>query len=327
MPDDAPALVDQSSPEVDPQTAPAGLPDVVIVTYNSAALIGACLRSVMTAEDAQPNVIVVDNSPGEQTAEVIRRGWPDVALIRCPENLGFARAANRGAALTGADIVVFLNPDTVVAPGALTTLANFLRAHPAVGIAGPRVWNDRERTSIQLSCRSFPSFRTALFNRYSLATRLFPSNPWSRNYLLSDWDHGTTREVDWVSGCCMAVHRSLFNDLGGFDETFWMYAEDVDLCYRARRRGRTTAYVATAEMVHYIGASTVTNENRAIVERHRSLWRFYRKHYRLPHPLDDAVRAAIVLRCMVQLLQIARYRYLASRPSTTAQRASLPVTP
>jgi N-acetylglucosaminyl-diphospho-decaprenol L-rhamnosyltransferase len=155
--------------------------------------------------------------------------------------------------------------------------------------------------SIQLSCRRFPGFTTALFGRYSLGTRLFPWNPLSRRYLMTDFDHGSIAEVDWVSGACMILPRRALDAIGLMDEGYFMYSEDVDLCRRAHRAGYKVVYFPEVAVLHHIGGSTATAPARSIIERHRSMWRYYTKWVRR-NPLLDAVTViAVVGRCAILL--------------------------
>src|SRR5438477_261869 len=145
---------------------------------------------------------------------------------------------------------------------------------------------------LEYSARSFPDHLTFLFNRYSLLSRLFPGNPWTRRYLLSDWDHASVRDVDWVSGACMVVRRAAIDQVGGMDEAFFMFNEDVDWCRRMGQAGFAVTYVPAAEAVHWIGASKQRVARRVIYERHRGMIHYFRKHHPA-NPVLDAVASVL----------------------------------
>lgn len=268
----------------------------MIVTYNSGAFIGDCLRTLdACTAGVTYEAIVVDNASTDGTADLVAAAFPDVRLVRRETNGGLAVAVNEGARLACGDILVWANPDIRFEEDALTPIVRFLRERPDVGALGPKLVDPDG--SVQLSCRQFPGFRTAVFNRYSLATRLLPWNPISRAYLMTDFDHTTVRGVDWVSGAFMALPRRVFDELGGLDEGYFLYNEDVDLCQRVHRAGYRVIYFPEARVVHHIGGSSRHAPLRMIVARHRSMWRYYTRYFRR-HPVLDAVTfAGIWARC------------------------------
>src|SRR6266446_3817932 len=255
---------------------------VIIVSFNSAGFIERCLASVDTClRGVMHEICVVDNASSDQSLELARRAAPEAKMIVSRENLGFAAGVNRGIAATTGRYVLWLNPDAELLDGGAGELIEYCDRHPGVGILGPQLVDPSGR--VQLSCRSFPSYRTALFHRYSLLTRTFPNNPGSRDYLMSDWDHRTVREVDW--------------------------------CLRARQAGRSVRYHPGMRVLHHIGGSGGPAMPRMVVARHRSVWRYYAKHFRR-HPLKDAVVAAAVwARCGVAVARAA------ARSTLTAKRA------
>lgn len=269
---------------------------VVIVTYNSAAFIGECLRTLFACtKGVSFEAIVVDNASPDGTADLVARDFPDARLVRRTANAGLAVAVNEGAQLATGEVLVWANPDIRFEEDALTPIVRYLRDHPDVGALGPKLVDPDG--SVQLSCRQFPGFRTAIFNRYSLATRLLPWNPVSRAYLMTDFDHATIRDVDWVSGAFMAVPRRVFDALGGLDESYFLYNEDVDFCQRVHRAGYRVVYFPEARVVHHIGGSSRHAPLRMIVARHRSMWRYYRTYFDRNPVLDAVTFAGIAARC------------------------------
>jgi GT2 family glycosyltransferase len=274
---------------------------VVIVNYRKGELLLASLDSVFrTAGDLPIEVIVVDNASRDDTARVVPRRFPGVRLVLNDENVGFARATNQGLALATAPLCLWLNPDTVVQPGALQELVRFFHAHPDAAAVGPRmIGPDGE---LQYSCRAFPTLGTGLFTRYSLLRQLWPGNPVSSRYLLSDWDHAGVREVDWISGSCLLTSRDVLNRVGPLDEGYFLFNEDVDWCRRAADAGLRVYYDAQAVVVHHIGVSKGRLPAWLVVERHKGMFRYYRKHMRRSRWLDIPVAVGIALRAGVELL-------------------------
>ena len=174
-----------------------------------------------------------------------------------------------------------------------------MEANSRIGIAGLKIINPDG--SIQLSCRSFPSYTTALFHRYSLLTRWFPNNPFSRRYLRMDLSRDRMQEVDWVSGACLLHKRTLLNSIGYLDESFFMYCEDVDFCFRAKKAGWQVLYYPAAAVMHHIGGSSSKASRRMILKRHESMWNYYAKHYRRNFLKDGIVGGAIAFRCFLYL--------------------------
>lgn len=251
---------------------------IIIVGYNARAYLVDCLRSIFSLEPGfDLKVCVVDNG-SDGSSEEVERNFPQVLLIRNPANPGFSASVNLALSRINGRYTLLLNPDSFVFGGALDGMVRFMDSHSDVGILGPKVYDDKGKSSVQLSCRSFPSWNSFLFHRYSLLSRLFPENPWSRTYLLSGWDHNSIRQVDWVSGCCMLIRKEVFDLAGLFDEGFFMFNEDVDFCFRARKTGWKILYFPEAEVAHYIGSSKGKVKPRLIIERHKSISRYVRKH-------------------------------------------------
>lgn len=273
---------------------------VVIVNYNSLAYVRRCLASLGEgARGLAWEAVVVDNASREPGVEGLPCAFPHVRVLRRACNDGFAAGANAGIRAARADAVFLLNPDTRVMPGAAGTLLRYLRAHPDVGIVAPKLVNPDG--SLQLSCRRFPTLWAGLFNRYSLLTRLLPGNRFSTAYLMTDWDHACTRDVDWVSGAAMMISRVALERVGGFDEGYFFAMEDVDLCRRVHDAGLRVVYLPDAVVEHRIGGSSSTVPARALIARHRGMWRYYRRYLRRNPPLDALVAAGITMRCALHL--------------------------
>lgn len=251
---------------------------VIILNWNTREFLVACLASMQyAAQRADYEIIVVDNASADGSASMVREQFPWVHLLAQNENLGFSKGNNVGIAASQGDYVLLLNSDTEVRDDALERMCTYMDEYRDVGALGPQLLNPDG--TVQLSCRRFPSYRTALFHRYSLLTRLFPRNRYSSEYLMTETGHKETMEVDWVSGACILVRRKVIAQVGVLDEEFFMYAEDVDWCYRMHRAGWKIVYFPGAKVMHHIGRSSRKMPVKTTYERHRSMWLFYKKHY------------------------------------------------
>lgn len=246
---------------------------IIIVTFNSVEEIDGCLQSLVGHTDPFPTTItVVDNASQDGTADHVRRQWPSVTVIDSGGNLGFARANNIGIRATESDYVLLLNPDTVAPPGAIQTLVRGLASHPEAAIAGARL----------LSERGFPELSWgAAITPWNETKQMFFSRLYLRKirHIVRKMDRLSrqSREVDWVSGAAMVIRRADLETVGGLDERYFMYNEDVDLCVEMAKRGRTTLFIAGAELLHYRGKSAPKNPE---LERLRQLSHvaYYDKH-------------------------------------------------
>ncbi len=242
----------------------------VVVNYNAGEALAACVRS-LEAEGVGA-IVVVDNASHDGSAEAVAARDREVDLLPAGGNLGYGTAANRGAATVTQPYVLVLNPDVEVLPGSLGALVAALQRDPGLGAVGPRI-EDLDG-SLYPSARRFPDLVVAA--GHAFLGFIAPANRFSRAYKLLDWDHSTTGEVDWISGSCILFRRSAYDEVRGFDERYFMYAEDVDLCWRLRRAGWRVAYEPAGRVVHAGAVSTNQAPYRMILEHHRSLWRFAR---------------------------------------------------
>lgn len=275
---------------------------IIIVTYNSHAFIDACLASTRAALIdfglADAEVCVVDNQSTDGTAQLVRSAHPWVRLIESDRNGGFAHGINLGLRHTTGAYVLWLNPDSQCLADAgegLRKAIAWLETHPLAGILGGRILDPDG--SVQRSVRTFPSYGAVLGARYSLLTKLWPSNPFSKAYLRGDLTYTDVATVDWVSGACLLHRRTLSDALHGLDEGFFMYFEDVDFCYRATMAGSTVHFFPGFSVEHHIGGSSEQAPVRMLVARHRSMWRWYTKHFDRFWLKDAVIYAGIWTRC------------------------------
>lgn len=251
---------------------------IVIVNYNVKDLLKKCLESIFKYEkDIEFEVIVVDNNSKDHSPEMLKRDFPQVKLIENNRNLGFSRACNQGIKESRGRYILLLNPDTELTPGGLKKMIDFMDSNPDVGICGPKMMDKEGK--LQFSCRSFPSYLTAISSSQSILNRIFPDNFLSQKYLLKEKNHSQIMEVDWVSGSSLLAKRKMFEKIGLLDQRFYMYVEDVDLCYRAKKFGFSVFYFPPIVIIHHIGKSTQKKKLSMLVEHHKSMYYFYRKHY------------------------------------------------
>ena len=248
----------------------------VVVNYEAGALLLACVESLFADTSAgTPEIVVVDNGSRDGSVAALRRAHPDVQLVEPGENLGYAAAANRGTLATTAPVVAVCNPDLEVVPGLAAAMLARLDAEPDLAAVGPALLN--------ADGSQYPSARAhvASIDAVGHATlgRVWPNNPFTRRYRQLDADWRVRRDVDWVSGAIVFLRRAAVDSVGGWDERYFMYMEDVDLCWRLRRLGWRVAYDPSGTARHVQGASTATRPYRMIVEHHRSAFRFAERRW------------------------------------------------
>ncbi len=271
--------MDAESPE--PTASPASDPgrpevSVVVVNHDAGEVLTTFLESLRAEHGKEVElreVVVVDNASTDGSSDGVDTGpgvHPPVRVLRTGSNLGYGAGANRGVATTGADLVLVSNPDVAVHGGALAALAAAMAGDPTMAIAGPCILApDGTRYP---SARRFPSMMVAA--GHTVLGLVAPGNRFTRRYRMDDLDLTTSVAVDWVSGACFMARRRAFDELGGFDESYFMYLEEVDLCWRAHRAGWTVAYVPTAVVTHLQGRSTARRPYRMLLAHHRSALHF-----------------------------------------------------
>jgi N-acetylglucosaminyl-diphospho-decaprenol L-rhamnosyltransferase len=303
--------------------------DVVIVSHRSRELLRGCLSSLRAYPPSCPmTVIVVDNDSHDGTVEMVKADFPEVELVASPSNLGFAAASNLGAGRGTGPYLLVLNPDTAVTAGALDTVLAVLEKQPEVGIAGPRLVRP-DGAFDHAAKRSFPTPLSAL-GHFTGVGRRAGSGPLAA-YRAPEVESG---RVDAVNGAFMLIRRSAFERLGGFDEGYWMYMEDLDLSYSLGGAGLISWYEPAATVMH-VKAGTTGGERSALLvwHFHRGMFRFYRKHYAPERsPLVNlAVYAGIALKLAAALAQALLRRSVrrlrTRRPTVAASEGGSGTTP
>jgi len=261
----------------------------VVVNYNAGDALAGCVASVL-AQDPRPELVVVDNASTDASVDGLRRSRPGVRVVHSGGNLGYARAANLGIAATAAPVVAVLNPDTVLAPGTGAALVARFAAEPDLGAVGPRLCNPDG--SLYPSARRVPGVADAV--GHGLLYFVWRDNPFTARYRETGADPDRPRDVDWVSGAAVWLRRAALDDVGGWDERYFMYVEDVDLCWRLGRAGWRVAYEPCGPVTHLLGVSTAGRPYRMIAEHHRSLLRFAATRFTGPKRVLLAPAAAFL---------------------------------
>lgn len=255
---------------------------IIIVNYNTRRLLADCLRSLFDDPAASDwEIIVVDNASSDDSVAMVQRDFPAVKLIAEQTNLGFSRANNHGAQISGGHHLLFLNSDTLVPPGAISQLSQFLTNTQDAAIVGPRLVSPDG--SIQHSAQNFPS-PWSMFCSYFLLNRIFPHSPFFGGQILDSRDHSHVHRVDYIAGACLLIRRDCFDAIGGWCTDYFFYAEDADICARARAGCEksshcgNTYFFAPCAITHIGGASSSQAKLASTIEAHRSIFLFMHRH-------------------------------------------------
>ena len=246
---------------------------VVIVSYEGREALLACLESLRLRASIPLETVVVDNASTDGSADAVRAAHPAVRVIANAENVGFARACNQGWQASEAPYVLFLNPDAEVTPGAVETLARLLDERPAVGAIGPRTLGTDGTIQVSTGPDLAP-FAEMWQRRLVRGVARRDAGALAEAEALHSREH----EPDWLSGSCLAARRTALETVSGFDDGFFLYEEDADLCRRLRQAGWRILFTPAAEVCHRLGASMARAPRRARLEYHRSHLLYYRKH-------------------------------------------------
>jgi GT2 family glycosyltransferase len=278
---------------------------VAIVSFNTRDLLAVCLESLQACS-LPLLIVVVDNASADGSAALVRTRFPQVTLIEAGRNLGFAAATNLAIGAlrrehSALEYALLLNPDTVVHESAIETMVAFLDAHPRVGIVAPRLLNPDG--TVQPAAFRFPTLMMTLLDLFPpgevLPGRLY--NSWWHGRYPQEWSSDTPFPIDHPLGACMLVRCAVIDQVGLLDEGYFMYAEEVDWCYRVRRAGWAIWQAPAARVVHVGGAATGQFRARMLVALYASRFRFFRTHYgERTARLHTAIIRAGMLRLMLR---------------------------
>lgn len=277
------------------------VPDVsvIIVNYNVTDYLRDCLTSIYQSESGiSIQVIVVDNNSRQDPELVLSSKFPQVEWIRLPENVGFAKGNNRGLEACGGRYIFFLNPDTIISPETIPVMVRFLDARSDIGLLGCKVLNSDG--TFQNACRrGFPTPWAAFCKLFGLQT-LFPNSKLFAGYNLTFMDENQEGPVDAISGCCMMGSRVLIQKLGGYDERFFMYGEDLDLCYRVAQEAKQVYYLPLTSIIHHEGKSAHTSELKEIQIFYGAMKLFAEKHFKHKSLLMPFIKVGINIRSLLE---------------------------
>jgi N-acetylglucosaminyl-diphospho-decaprenol L-rhamnosyltransferase len=248
---------------------------IIIVSWNVCDLLRRCLQSI-TPDGSRWEIVVVDNGSTDGSTEMVRAEFPHVHLVTNSENRGFTAANNQGLALGQGRYLLLLNPDTEVVGDALAVMAHYMDEHPEAGVVGPQLrYPDG---SLQSSRRRFPTFATALVES-TVVQEWWRDNRILRRYYLADSADNAVQQVDWIVGACLLVRRQVYEQIGGLDEGFFMYSEELDWCRRIKGAGWEIVYLPAAVVIHHEGKSS----EQVVPARHiyfqSSKVHYFRKHH------------------------------------------------
>lgn len=268
---------------------------VLIVNHDTSAVLQRCLRTLHPALGLGLEIVVVDNASGDDSVEMLRRDFAPVSVLEAKANVGFGAGVNLAAGHTERDFLLVLNPDCFIEPASIARLAARLDANPALGFVGPRI--DLESGRPDHAClRNDPDPVGALLY-FSRLPRLpmFRGRPGLNRYSLAHSDYDAEQELQAGTAACLMIRGADFRAVGGFDEDFFMYGEDLDLCRRLRAAGQAGRYVPAAHALHLKGEASRKQSGRMLREFHRAMWIYYRKHEQPRHaaPVNWAVAAGI----------------------------------
>jgi len=267
---------------------------VIIVSFNAAGLLRECLRSLFqTSTRHELEVVIVDNDSADDSVAMMRESFPQVILLENNWNAGFAAGVNQGYAVSSGDYVFLFNPDARLKPGAIDRAVDFMEAHPECGICGARLVNPAG--GLEPSARRFPSALYKFLTTSGLSTH-FPHSKLLGKGDYRYFDHNSVLEVDWVPGTFSAIRRTMLEQLGFFDERFYLYYEETDLCLRAKRRGWKIYFIPDAEVVHEGGGCSKTRKDlefdtggsQLLKFRMRSEMLYFRKNFGISAVIANA---------------------------------------
>ena len=266
---------------------------IIIVSWNTREILDQCLDSVeRNPPGCKFDIWVVDNASSDGSPERVRERYPAAHLIECKDNVGFARANNLAIEQSEGEYVLLLNPDTVVYPGTLTTLMHFIQDNPGTGGVGPRLLNPDG--SLQGSCFPFPTLSRELWRLLHL-DRIYHFGTYNQ----AAWDKQLPRRVDVIQGACLLLRRSALNQVGLLNPDYFMYTEEVDLCYRLQQAGWEIWWVPQAEVVHYGGQSTHQVAGDMFIRLYETKILFFRTNY--GHLSSLAYKGILYLATLIRL--------------------------
>lgn len=251
---------------------------IVVVSWNTCDFTKQALTSIFSQTHGfDYEVIVIDNNSKDASVQMVKDEFPQVVLIENTENLGFGKANNQGMKIARGEYIFLLNSDTIVLDHAINVLVTYLDEHREIACAGPKMLNSD--MTFQHACRrNLPNPKNAFFYFFGFI-KLFKRNRSVNSYKRLNDNPDITEEVEAISGAGMMFRRVVFETIGGFDETFFFYGEDLDFCKRVFDNGWKTVYVSEAKIIHFGGQSSSKRKVKSLINFYEAMWLYYKKHF------------------------------------------------
>jgi len=306
---------------------------VIIVSWNTCKLLDRCLETLLAEVEKQQlsiakelteselsakrqplcEIFVIDNASADNSAELVQKKYPQINLIANKENLGFAKANNQALKQASGKYILLLNPDTEIQAGALKVLIDFLDHNLQAGVIAPQLLNTDG--SVQMSCRAFPSF-IGMLSELTGVSRFMPAGSKLRSYKMLDWQHDTERQVDQPEGACLLVRKELFDQVGLFDEEYFMLFEEVDWLFSVRKVGWQIWFTPTAKVIHHMGQAIKQVKVKMILSSHKGMYRYWYKHHRFEKwYLDTFVYGALMTLAGLRICSYRINRVISKQPT------------
>lgn len=276
---------------------------IIIVNYNVKEFLQNLLQSIEKASaNLSIETIIVDNASDDGSIEMLNKNFPQIKLIENKKNVGFGAANNQALEIAKGKYILLLNPDTIVKEDTFSEMIKFFETHPEAGMAGCKVLNPDG--TLQLACRrGFPGPWTS-FTKVMGLSKIFPKSKLFARYNLTFLNENETYEVDAISGSFMMMRKEVYEKIGGFDPDFFMYGEDLDLCYRTQKAGFKVFYVHSTEIIHYKGESTKRSKIDETKIFYDAMHLFVKKHFSTSFIVELILRFAIILRKILAFVNV-----------------------
>ncbi len=273
---------------------------IIVVNWNTCDLTKQALTTIFAeTRGFEYEVIVIDNNSSDASVQMIADEFPQVVLIKNTENLGFGKANNQGMNIAQGEYIFLLNSDTVVLDRAVNVLVEYLEEHSDVGCVGPKLLNGD--MTFQHACRrNLPNPKNAFFHLFGFI-KIFKRSSSVNSYKRLNDTPDITEEVEAISGAAMMFRRVVFETIGGFDEKFFFYGEDLDLCKRMHDNNWKIMYVHNARIIHFGGSSSSKRKRSALINFYDSMWIYYKKHFTYNFLFDFVVFTGIKIKMLIVL--------------------------
>ncbi len=273
---------------------------IIVVNWNTCDLTKQALTAVFTETHGfEYEVIVIDNNSKDTSVQMIKREFPQVVLIENTENVGFGKANNQGMKKAKGEFILLLNSDTIVLDHAIEKLVAYLDTHPDVMMVGPKLLNGDG--TFQHACRrNLPNPKNAFFHLFGFV-KMFKQSKHVTSYKRFSDNPDITEPVEAISGAAMMFRKEVFETIGGFDEKFFFYGEDLDLCKRIHNKNWKIMYVHNAKIIHFGGSSSNKRKQSALMNFYDSMWIYYKKHFKYNFLFDFIIFVGIKIKMCIAL--------------------------